>query len=252
MPKPPRIATLLTAAALAPFPGGPAAADRLSADRPTFSAGPSTVAPGRVQVEAGYRHNRFDDGDVETDILPEANVRQGLVPGLEANLAMDGYVERRTPGRDRSGVGDLAAGFKMGQWTTPFGRFGVLARAVLPTGDAPGTVDDPGVTAAALWARDLNPYAHLFGTLQAGVDDAFGDADTTWYPAFGIDTLLTGSLRGFLEYYAAIPEAGGTGHTVSTGLTLGMGPETQLDLHFGAGLSDEAPDSAGFGVAHRF
>jgi len=227
-------------------------AGALSSDRPGFSTAPYTVAPGSWQLEAGYLHAESDDGRTDREVIPEAVLRTGIAGPLELNLAMNGYVRTERGGSSESGIGDFAMGFKAGTATTSVGNFGALARVTLPTGDAPGTVDDPGLTAALLWDRGIRPGTSLFGTLQADFADAFGDSTTTWTPAIGVSTTLVDRLGGFVEYYAQIPEEGDTAHTVDLGLTWLATADLQLDFHLGAGLNDEAEDFAGFGLAHRF
>jgi hypothetical protein len=264
-------------------------ADTIQTDRPGFSTGTHTVAPGVVQVEAGYRHLRANDGDAETDILPEINARVGMRPDLEINVAMDALVERRANGRSRDGTGDVALGIKAGPWqprpspagpegtrtgqakgaagedragpegeapqqpsAASIGRFGFLGRVILPTGSAPGTDDGTGLSAALLWERDLNAYANLFGVLQGEFEDAFGDNDTTLSAAYGMRTMLSGPLSGFLEYYVTVPEQGTAVHTLDTGITYLLTRNTQVDLHFGAGLFGRGEDFVGVGLAQRF
>lgn len=227
-------------------------AGSLSSDRPGFSTAPYTVAPGGWQLEAGYLHAESDDGGTEREVIPEAVLRTGIAGPLELNLAMNGYVRTERGGSSDSGIGDFAMGFKAGPATTSVGNFGALARVILPTGDAPGTVEETGLTTALLWDRGIRPGTSLFGTLQADFADAFGESTTTWTPAIGVSTTLVDRLDGFVEYYARIPDEGDTAHTVDFGLTWLATAGLQLDAHFGAGLNDEAEDFFGFGLSRRF
>jgi hypothetical protein len=260
----------------------------LQADRPTFSTGTHTVAPGILQIEAGYRHNRANEGDLRTDILPEVNVRLGWRRDLEINIAMDAWVDQRTDSDRESGSGNLAVGFKAGPWrpepaatnrpggaaapegaaedgqegerqapadsaqTADIGRFGFLGRAVLPTGTLPAADSGTAITAGLLWERDLNAYAHLFGELRGEFSDALGSSEIAVTGAYGMQTMLSGPLSGFLEYYVTLPDEGTAVHTLDTGITYLLSRNTQVDLYFGAGLFGRGDDFAGFGIAQRF
>lgn len=260
----------------------------LQADRPAFSTGTHTVAPGVLQIEAGYRHNRANEGDLRTDIFPEVNVRLGWRRDLEINVAMDAWVDQRTDNDSETGSGNLAVGFKAGPWkpepattrrpgggpgpegaaqdgqpgkggapgdsaqTADIGRFGFLGRVVLPTGTLPDADSGTAITAGLLWERDLNAYANLFGELRGEFSDAFGSSEIAVTGAYGMQTMLSGPLSGFLEYYVTIPDAGTAIHTLDTGITYLLSRNTQVDLYFGAGLFGRGDDFAGFGIAQRF
>ena len=260
----------------------------LQADRPTFSSGTHTVAPGILQIEAGYRHNRANGGDLRTDIIPQVNVRLGWRRDLEINVAMDAWVDQRTDNDRETGSSNLAVGFKAGPWrpepattrrpgraaapegaakdsrdgkgqaqggsapTADIGRFGFLGRAVLPTGTLPGADSGTAITAGLLWERDLNAYANLFGELRGEFSDALGSTEVAVTGAYGMQTMLSGPLSGFLEYYVTIPDEGTAIHTLDTGITYLLSRNSQVDLYFGAGLFGRGDDFAGFGIAQRF
>lgn len=106
-------------------------------DRPTFSVGPGTIAPGHVQIETGYTfsfENAHPDGHTHT--FPETLLRIGLMENFELRVEWPNltYIDN---GTNADGFRDLGLGFKVQvfqqQGFRP--RLSFAGRLSIPTGN---------------------------------------------------------------------------------------------------------------------
>ena len=66
--------------------------DPISADRPGFSSGTYTVAPGRINAEFGYQYSANNHGiDQSTHTLPLMVLRAGFLSDMEIDLMWAGW-----------------------------------------------------------------------------------------------------------------------------------------------------------------
>ncbi len=74
-------------------------------DRPSESAGPSVVPRFALQIEAGYKFSRFDQGEKRTDTqqLPDLLLRFGAFERIEARLTMTGFSFKNEGSRKKAG-----------------------------------------------------------------------------------------------------------------------------------------------------
>lgn len=234
------------------------AADPLQTDRPDFTEGVATVTPGRFQLEGGYTFTRA--GPDREHTIGELLVRLGVAPRLEARIGVNSYAVVDAPGGVVEGLEDVSVGAKVRLVQPGSGAPGgapelsALASLTLPTGAEGIGADEaqPAVLLAASWALSerlaLGTNLGYENVAESGerVDQGFGSA------ALGVG--LTGSLGAFLEWFAVFPEGAEREalHFLDAGLTLGVGPDAQLDARAGVGLDAAGPSHfAGVGVAWR-
>lgn len=86
-------------------------ADDLVTDRPDTTESSSVMAPGSVQIEAGWLYTENDDSDTEINEIPQTLVRIGVIDGVELRLGWAGYIDEGSGGA--SGVGDGKIGTKV-------------------------------------------------------------------------------------------------------------------------------------------
>ncbi len=249
-----RAAGSLLALALAAAPAALAQEDDpLVTDRPDFTESAVTVAPGRVQVEAGATHT--ESGDAESQEIGEILVRIGLAPRLELRLGLGSWARVEEPGgRDPSGLTDASVGAKvaLGEplgWTTA-----LLVGTTLPTGSSEFRERDaqPGIVLAS--QRDLADRVSLganLGYTHASADGRrFGELSAS--VALGVG--LAEATGAFFELYGTVPDSGGgaEAYYFDTGATYGFGADLQVDLRVGFGLNSAADDFfAGAGLVWR-
>jgi hypothetical protein len=240
----------------------------LVTDRPDQTESSAAVAPGFVQLEAGWTYTRHNEGtaSVVSHAVPQLLVRAGVISGLEARLGFAGWQavrggESMAP-TDERGVGDIELGvkyqFHAGGGAAP--SLALLAAASVPTGEdafSSGRVD-PSFRLS--FAHELTRRASLgynVGTRWVTEADQSGRrhtrTETLYTLAFGVS--LTERLGVFAESFGslALGERGSDMHSLDGGLTLLLSNNAQLDMSGGIGLNS-APDDwfVGLGFAVRF
>lgn len=217
----------------------------ISTDRPTFSVAPTTVGAGVWQGEFGYLTSEDNFGTVEQTI-PQALIRWGFRDDMELRLDWPGYTRASAGGG--SGFTDASIGIKwqLSDETGPF-TMGLLAMLSLPVGASAVSSDSYDPTLGFLWT--YSGAVNLFGQASATFADSTFAIDNGFGISFSVG--LHGNL--FFEHVMSIPESGGTAHSLNGGYAWLPSPDSQIDLHLGAGLNDRAPDyQLGVGYSRRF
>jgi hypothetical protein len=232
--------------------------DPLLTDRPTFTAGPHTVAPGRFQIEMGYTFT--ESGDADTHNFGEMLARIGILPWLEGRLALNSYILLRSPTDDLNGLQDISVAAKAVVLRRPAGssaavpQVALLFGAEIPTGTSGFGANEmqPGVRATL----DFNLSDRF--VLASNVGWAYLQAeDGRFHQGSGSLVLgysISGPLFAFVEWYGLFPEnrGGGADHYVDGGLVILLGPNFQLDWRIGAGLQNSTPNwYTGAGLSFR-
>lgn len=235
-------------------------------DRPDQTESTATIAPGRMQLEAGLAFSQDEESANETQVLegPGTLLRIGLARDVELRLGWTGIVdeEMRFRGREdsESGIGDGELGVKLrlGAESGPRPEMALLVASSLPVGEEPFSSDrfDPSFRLA--FAHSLTETVALGYNLGAEwtSEPTAGGRSTR---ARGLYTLALGFTLS--ERWAAFAEVfgdfslsapGPPETSVDGGLTWLLRPNLQLDAAAGVGLSDEAPDwFLGLGVSLR-
>ena len=230
----------------------------IAPDRPGYTNGSETVAPGRVVLETGFAQTRDrarDGGDI-TDDFPEALLRFGVKSNLELQLGLPNY--NAIHGGPR-GFGDAFVGAKIKVYERGQTRASVAPGLNVPFG-----------------RRDFRS-SHVLPSLLFGVDSALGkragvsgnlilsetqqdsgnsstNNQFTVTPAASVDYALTPKLGAFLDGYAIVPRRGAANSALDGGLTYLLTNDIQIDIEYGHGLGGGASprDFYGGGIAMRF
>ncbi|MEP0545496.1 MAG: transporter [Rhodothermales bacterium] len=229
-----------SAAAAQPLPD-------LVTDRPDFTESAVVVPLGYVQAEAGVSF--IDNGPIDSFSGPELLVRWTPLSRVELRFGAPDYIATD----DADGFGDPSLGTKV-----QFGPFAqwdlaVIATASLPVGDdafSSGTIDPDVIVTTALAASDYLAYGGQVGVGRDGAADLWlFDATLVQSASFPEDAPLFFNERwgAFIELALTVPERGGAALLQHMGGTYALSPNTQLDFHFGTGLTNAAPTSL-FGV----
>lgn len=225
----------------------------LITDRPDFTESASAVAPGHVQLEAGYTFTHIDDVDEHT--LGELLFRIGLWDRFEGRIGVNSIAWVNDG--DETGIEDPSLGVKAELVTAQGGRpaIAILIGSTVPIGDDDIGEDDwqPGVTGAFAW--DLSDRLGLgvnVGYTYASEDDERFDQGSASV-ALGVG--ITERTGAYVETFTIFPAGDDTDDdvTLNGGITYLVNNSFQLDARVGAGLTDDAPDVfVGFGVARRW
>ena len=217
-------------------------------DRPDRTESPSAVAG--LQVETGVLVEYEEDGGAETvDVAgARALVRIGLVPGVEARVALPDYRVLDLGGDEVTGFTDPSVGAKAELGALSGWDLAALAEVSLPVGDdAFSGAASPLVLLIA--GRDLGGLS-LGTQAETRWDRELDRVDVGGTFVVGID--LTDALGAFAEV-AAETTPGDPAVVVQFGTTLLVTPDLQLDAFLGAGASGPTPDVlGGVGVSGRF
>jgi Putative MetA-pathway of phenol degradation len=223
----------------------------LLTDRPDFTETSFVVPLRRLQIEGGFTYADGADGEHAFN-APELLLRYGIAPRTELRLGLPDYVRVRGNGRRVGQFGDTYLGFKQ-QLGPPGARYGValIPAVTLPTGGSQLTSDhvDPEIVLA--WSRDLSAAWSVGGLLGYARPTEDGSRNGIFFPTVSFGHALSDRWGTFFEWGAEFPERGGDVHFLHNGYTYALRSNSQLDVHFGVGLTRAAPDffiGAGFAV----
>ncbi len=252
----------LLLAVLLPLAGPPAVLGQadtpLSTDRPDFTEGPSPVAAGRFQLEAGYTFTREDQ--IDSHSVGEVLFRIGLVSRVELRAALNSYAWLDSPQEDANGLEDASLGLKLGLMEAPEDfdplrpQVGLLVGTTLPTGEG-GFGEDglqPEVKLALGW--DLSDRLSLGSNLNYAYASEAGDRFSQFSGSLALGVSFSELLGGYLEFFGFVPASSdGTDESfLNGGVTLLATDNLQFDARVGLALND--PNSsyfAGLGFAVR-
>ena len=238
-------------------PAKAAAADSggaLTPDRPGFTNGSDTVAPGHVQVELGTTRTKYsaDSGQGQATDAPETLLRTGLNDKTELRVVLPNYV---WPSGGKAGFGDGAVGVRYKFYQSKDGNTKLaftpslsipVRSAVTTSGHVDPVLSLNGqTTSGARWGLSSNLILS-YPTQNGGrVTDYTGTGQVTY--------ALTGVLSVYGDYYYDAPIGGPPSPIADGGLTYRVGQNLQFDLGTGRGLGGNAPvQFYGGGVSLRF
>ncbi len=228
--------------------------DALTPDRPGFTNGSDTVAPGRVQIEVGAARTKYgsaNGGGQATD-APQALIRTGLNARTELRLTLPDYI---WPSSGESGFGDGTIGLRTKFYQSKDGN---TKLAFTPSLSVP-------VRSAVTTSGHVDPTLSLNGQTTSGARWSLssnlilsyptqGGGRVTDYTATGqVTYALSGQTSVYGDYYYDAPVGGPPSPIADGGFTYRVGKNVQLDIGTGRGLGGNAPvQFYGGGVSVRF
>lgn len=232
----------LPLAALALLLSAAASAQPLVTDRPDLTESAVTIAPGRVQIEAGAIYEDAGSG-FSAFAVPTALVRVGVLPFLEVRLGAPDFLRVETPLGSDEGIGDPSIGAKLAVGAVAGVDLALLAETSLPLGDDDLNPDRTVPSVLLIAGTDLGPAFSLGAQggityNEPGLEGA--DLSATLVLGYALDDQIGAFTE--LAVIDRIDEDAPAALLVHTGATLLLSDEAQLDAHVGAGLSDTAPE----------
>ena len=225
-----------------------AAHAQIVTDRPDLTESAVSVDVGQIQIESGVLAT--DEGEATSVAGPSALVRIGVVPGVEARLALPDYlaIDPDGAGPTVDGFTDPSIGAKVELATVSGWDLAAIAEVSLPLGD---DVFSGAASPLALFiaGRDLGGLS--LGTQGEVLWDREADrVDVGGTAVLGVS--LTDAVGAFFEV-AGGSSAAGASVLTQIGSTLLLSPDVQLDAHVATGLTAAAPDLlGGVGLSARF
>ncbi len=229
-------------------------AETIQPDRPGFSTGTYTVAPGVAQLELGFQSDYGNNGDPDTFTAPLINLRVGLSPATELNVLVDGWSRERTNSGSETSSSDMLLGAKHRLIMAEKYNVSLLGYVSLPTGNTP----DSGTFTpflGLLWDYELDQDISAFGTLQFISFVEGGQRSNNFQPAIGLSFSHTSKLSSYIEYYRDMSlniRAARDIDMFDAGVAYLLTDNIQLDVNFGVSPDRYASDFFGAGFAIRF
>jgi hypothetical protein len=227
-------------------------AAQLSADRPGFGDGASTVAPRTFQAGLGYA---FNGNGINSHELGQLLLRYGVTNRIEVRGGVGSYVVNESPVDD--GYAGTSVGTKVRLFQNELTTLSGVATLGLPTGT--GGFDSPDDRARqevklafdGALGEDLtlsvNGGTRFF--YAAGTQD---DRAVEWLFIPTLSFSVTETAGAYVGY-AGVYDDGPNANWVEGGVTYLYNADTQLDINTGLRVDDNGDDFfLGIGVARRF
>ena len=226
----------------------------ISTDRPSFTTGPILVEPGVWQLELGYTYrDDISETDIDVGTFPEALVRYGLDGKWELRFGWDGYsfVDDMD---DMAGDTSLGFKYRMFYQQDMMPTMALITTVSLPTGSGESELDPQFLLS---WNYEWDNITTLAGNLGIGfpTDEITGDRFSQGVLSLMCSRELNDSASTFAEYYTNFPatDEQDAEHVLQAGVLYLLNLSTQIDIHAGVGLNDQADDwFVGIGLSCRF
>lgn len=213
----------------------------IAPNRPGFTNGSATVAPGDALAENGVALTRAPAslGGAQTFDGPETNFRVGLTPTLEADAVLPDYYSVQD---GPSGFGDGAVGLK---WQWYHSANGNVKASLAPSLSLPthtmfssGQYDPTlllGIQTAsgARWSIASN--------LVAGEPTVNGSRDVTTTVSGSVGYTLTPMLSTYFDTYDTVPRTGPPAWVADGGFAYLVNNNVQIDAELYVGIGGVAP-----------
>jgi len=235
------------------------ASDPISPERPGFTNGTDTVAPGRYQFETGYAFT-YTRGDREHALGDSGQLRFPLRSNVEVRAGLPTYFWERGDAPRTDGFGDASVSVKYRFLDADDHRraapsLALIAGLELPTGKRGFREDDysPSAALEAQWQftqkYGLSANAVYNGIRQNGVryDEYAG--------ALCLNIALSPAVGTYAELFRVSDTGMGDIHQnfFDTGLTYCIGANTALDINGGVGVFGTRDTwFVGGGIARRW
>ncbi len=229
-------------------------AEPIQPDRPGFSTGTYTVAPGKVNLELGFQSSYGDHiGDPDTFTAPLINIRTGLTPSTELNLLIDGWTRERSSSGTTTSTSDLLIGAKHRLLSRDKYNLSLLGFVSLPTGNTPNSGSFTPLL-GLLWDYEISSEISAFGTLQFISFVENRRRSNNFQPAIGLAFSHSDKLSTYIEYYRDISLNIDTKNIdmFDAGITYLLNNDMQIDFNFGVSIDRVSSDFIGAGFAVRF
>lgn len=241
------------------------AEDRLETDRDSFTPATTTVAPGRLLLEASYSF--LDNRRVpEKHSFPEVLVRIGLTRRIEArlgwNFEVGGGKESVSggAGQEEEEIGALARESRMLYGvkillTDPDGlvpRSSAILQGYTPT-SGKATATQLSATYVAGWELPNRWNFDAAIRYETFSEEESGARFGLWSPSAVLRVPFGERWTGHVEYFGRAFENGRDTHYFSPGIHVLLTPDLEVGLRVGWGLNDESVRFfSNFGVGWRF
>jgi hypothetical protein len=211
-------------------------------DRPDFTES-SLVVPARsTQIESGFTWTRDSSGDKSLS-GPEILARIGMSERLELRLGMPNYNWIDSRGLPQSrGWDDLYLGVKYQLGPTSDGTGLALIPAVfVPVGREGIRSEAVSPELKFVWSRELPADKALSGMIYIAGPEVNGKRVDLLQHTISIGLPVAEKLGMFIEHVLNVSRGAYPSQMLHSGFTYQPRSNTQFDVHFGFGLTPNAP-----------
>jgi hypothetical protein len=214
--------------------------EEIITDRPDITESAVVVPKASLQAENGltWTNDHLD----RLLALCQTLLRLGLSDRTELRLSLPSYSQSFSPGLGSSGVTDISIGFKRQLGPLP-GDFdlSLIVATSAPSGTADKTTHRLDPFLKVPWSRELGNGWSVGGMASIFWPTEEGRRNLTWEPTFVLQRDISRSVDVFAEYGGDYRQHGGARQTIHFGTAYRINATTQLDFHFGFGLSSSTP-----------
>jgi hypothetical protein len=224
--------------------------DVIATDRPDFTESALVVRRNQLQIETGFTFLR--SSGLSSFGAPEALFRYGVGKKFEWRLGLPNYSSFRAGGQNQAGFGATYLGFKY--QIGPVGddvNISVIPAVFAPTGGRGFNSGDWDPEVKFCFSKSLTDRFGISGMLYAAYPTQPDGRNFFLQQTVTLGYAHNNRWGTFYEFVNTFPERGASQHFFHSGVTYLLNRNTQLDIHFGFGLSREAPDhliAAGYSV----
>jgi hypothetical protein len=232
----------------------------INPDRPNFTNSPETVAPGRTELEIGYRYTRTGSSKLQ-EIGDDPTLRMGMTKRFELRLAIPAYAFEDDPSGTSRGFEDGGVGFKWNlsegsdkfSWAKP--KLGLEFDLTLPMGDPPFREESAQPTCQLLSEWDFDAADSLGVALGAARPCQSGQSYNQTVATASVSHQFSQRFTGFVEGFAFLPgDPGGSNDSgFDAGVQYLLSNDAMLDAIVGTPLVSGSPNYfLGVGISLRW
>jgi Putative MetA-pathway of phenol degradation len=219
-------------------------------DRPDVTESAIVVPRGSLQAENGitWTSNRSNNMVATCQSL----LRFGLTDNTELRLATPGYQFGVYGTNAASGFSDLSIGLKQQLVSLSSGfDLSVILAASLPTGSVSQTSHRVDPFVKFPWSHELGRGWSIGGMASLFWPTEQGHRNLTWEPTFVLEREIIKPIDIFAEYAGDYSQTRTSRQIVHFGMSYRITAKSQIDSHFGFGVSSGAPGRF-FAVGYSF
>lgn len=221
-------------------------------DRPDFTESSQAVPLGRTQIESGMTWER-SDGRNNSITFPEVLIRHAVAHKTEIRIGLPNYSRGKSEGDSFEGFGDayLGAKFQLG----PINGLGLalIPAVFLPVGRPGIRSESASPEVKAVYGFELANGCTLSGMLYWLNAEIEGRRRDLWQATTSFGVPIANHIGAFFEHILDFERSGPPAHTLHSGIAWQPNSDSQVDFHFGIGLTPTAPNSfIGVGYSIRF
>lgn len=219
-------------------------------DRPDFTESSVVVPLGSTQVESGFTFVRSDKRN-EAFSAPEVLIRHSLGEKTELRVGLPDYNWLKSPGSRQEGLENTYLGAKIQLGPCKGIDLAIIPAVFIPTGRKGIRSEALSPEVKFVYSLGLPNDCSLSGMVYAASLEDEGDRMTPLQHTISLGIPVRDKVGMFVEHVVDAQKGSRPAHLLHSGFTYQPKLDRQFDLHYGIGLTRNAPDffiGAGFSI----